>query len=197
MSQIRVSDLTFYYEGSFDNIFENVSFTLDTNWKLGFIGRNGKGKTTFLNLLMGKYSYAGTIDSSARVEYFPYKLTDEQRRLCASEFISDIRPDCEEWRVICELSQIGEEADILYRPFDTLSPGERTKILLAVLFSGENDFLLIDEPTNHLDVDAKEELARSLKDYKGSILMVCHEPEFYEDIATKVWDCTQWTTKIF
>ena len=179
MSQIRVSDLTFYYEGSFDNIFVNVSFTLDTNWKLGFIGRNGKGKTTFLNLLMGKYSYAGTIDLSARVEYFPYKLTDEQRSLCASEFISDIRPDCEEWRVICELSQIGEETDILYRPFDTLSPGERTKILLAVLFSGENDFLLIDEPTNHLDQEAREKVKNYLASKKGFIL-VSHDRDLLD-----------------
>lgn len=179
MSQIRVNDLTFYYEGSFDNIFENVSFTLDTNWKLGFIGRNGKGKTTFLNLLMGRYSYTGTIDSSVRVEYFPYKLSDEQRCLCASEFISDIRPDCEEWRVICELSQIGEEADILYRPFDTLSPGERTKILLAMLFSGENDFLLIDEPTNHLDQESREKVKNYLASKKGFIL-VSHDRDLLD-----------------
>ena len=61
MSQIRVNHLTFAYEGSFDNIFENVSFSIDTDWKLGFIGRNGKGKSTFLNLLMGKYEYTGSI----------------------------------------------------------------------------------------------------------------------------------------
>ena len=76
MSQISVNDLTFYYEGSYDNIFENVSFSIDTDWKLGFIGRNGKGKTTFLNILMGKYSYRGSVSASVRFQYFPYPLTE-------------------------------------------------------------------------------------------------------------------------
>lgn len=179
MSQINVNGLTFYYEGSFDNIFEDVSFSIDTNWKLGFIGRNGKGKTTFLNLLLGKYSYRGSIDSSVRFEYFPYVITEEQAELTASEFICDIKPDCEEWRVICELSQLRENADLLYRPFKTLSHGERTKVLLAVLFSGENDFLLIDEPTNHLDAEARETVKEYLASKKGFIL-VSHDRDLLD-----------------
>lgn len=179
MSQINVNGLTFYYEGSFDNIFEDVSFSIDTNWKLGFIGRNGKGKTTFLNLLLGKYSYRGSIDSSVRFEYFPYVITAEQAELTASEFICDIKPDCEEWRVICELSQLRENADLLYRPFKTLSHGERTKVLLAVLFSGENDFLLIDEPTNHLDAEARETVKEYLASKKGFIL-VSHDRDLLD-----------------
>lgn len=179
MSQINVNGLTFYYEGSFDNIFEDVSFSIDTNWKLGFIGRNGKGKTTFLNLLLGKYSYRGSIDSSVRFEYFPYVITAEQAELTASEFVCDINPDCEEWRVICELSQLRENADLLYRPFKTLSHGERTKVLLAVLFSGENDFLLIDEPTNHLDAEARETVKEYLASKKGFIL-VSHDRDLLD-----------------
>ena len=179
MSQINVNGLTFYYEGSFDNIFEDVSFSIDTNWKLGFIGRNGKGKTTFLNLLLGKYSYRGSIDSSVRFEYFPYVITAEQAELTASEFVCDIKPDCEEWRVICELSQLRENADLLYRPFKTLSHGERTKVLLAVLFSGENDFLLIDEPTNHLDAEARETVKEYLASKKGFIL-VSHDRDLLD-----------------
>ena len=179
MSQINVNGLTFYYEGSFDNIFEDVSFSIDTNWKLGFIGRNGKGKTTFLNLLLGKYSYRGSIDSSVRFEYFPYVITAEHAELTASEFICDIKPDCEEWRVICELSQLRENADLLYRPFKTLSHGERTKVLLAVLFSGENDFLLIDEPTNHLDAEARETVKEYLASKKGFIL-VSHDRDLLD-----------------
>ena len=66
MSLINVSNLTFSYEGSYDNIFENVSFQIDTDWKLGFIGRNGRGKTTFLNLLLGKYAYSGNISSTVK-----------------------------------------------------------------------------------------------------------------------------------
>ena len=179
MSQIRVNDLTFYYEGSFDNIFENVSFSIDTNWKLGFIGRNGKGKTTFLDLLMGRYHYSGTITSSVRFAYFPYKLTQQHMKMCASQFIDELRPDCEEWRVICELSQIGEDADILYRQFDTLSLGERTKVLLAVLFSGENDFLLIDEPTNHLDHEARE-IVKSYLASKTGFILVSHDRDLLD-----------------
>ena len=179
MSQISVNDLTFYYEGSFDNIFENVSFSIDTNWKLGFIGRNGKGKTTFLNILMGKYSYRGSVSASARFQYFPYPVSASQLESTASEFLSDIRPDCEEWRVICELSQLNEDADILYRPFGTLSHGERTKVLLAVLFSGENDFLLIDEPTNHLDSAARDTVKEYLASKKGFIL-VSHDRDLLD-----------------
>ena len=81
MSQISVSNLTFCYEGSFDNIFENVSFLIDTDWKLGFIGRNGKGKTTFLNLLLGNYEYEGHISASTVFDYFPYRIREEQK-LC-------------------------------------------------------------------------------------------------------------------
>ncbi|MDE6713428.1 MAG: ATP-binding cassette domain-containing protein, partial [Lachnospiraceae bacterium] len=108
MSQISVNDLTFHYEGSFDNIFENVSFTIDTDWKLGFIGRNGKGKTTFLNLLLGKFSYDGSIDTTAIFDYFPYQIERAKMQLPASEFIDTLKDGCEEWRVICELTQLGE-----------------------------------------------------------------------------------------
>ena len=179
MSQINVNGLTFYYEGSFDNIFEDVSFSIDTNWKLGFIGRNGKGKTTFLQLLLGKYSYRGSIDSSVKFEYFPYVISAEQAEHTASEFIDELKPDCEEWRVICELSQLREDAELLYRPFRTLSHGERTKVLLAVLFSGENDFLLIDEPTNHLDAEARETVKEYLAGKKGFIL-VSHDRDLLD-----------------
>lgn len=179
MSQICVNSLTFGYEGSFDNVFENVSFSIDTAWKLGFIGRNGKGKTTFLALLMGKYDYSGSIDTSAVFEYFPYRLKAEQYEISASEFIGDIKQGCEEWRVICELGQLEETAELLYRPFRTLSHGERTKVLLAVLFSGENEFLLIDEPTNHLDRNARETVKKYLASKSGFIL-VSHDRELLD-----------------
>ncbi|MBP3325019.1 MAG: ABC-F type ribosomal protection protein [Coprococcus sp.] len=179
MAQISVNNLTFYYEGSFDNIFENVSFSIDTNWKLGFIGRNGKGKTTFLNLLLGKYLYKGSIDTTTKFDYFPYQITECQMQLSAADFIEEIKAGCEPWRVICELTELGESAEILYRPYQTLSPGERTKILLAVLFSGENDFLLIDEPTNHLDRAARENVKRYLASKKGFIL-VSHDRDLLD-----------------
>lgn len=179
MSQISVHNLSFCYDGSFDNIFENVSFSIDTDWKLGFIGRNGKGKTTFLKLLLGKMSYSGAIDTNTVFEYFPYEINEEHLKMSASEFIDELKPNCEMWRVICELSLLGEEADLLYKSFMQLSLGQRTKILLAVLFSGENEFLLIDEPTNHLDSAAREKIKEYLASKNGFIL-VSHDRDLLD-----------------
>lgn len=179
MAQIDVNNLTFYYDGSFDNVFENVSFSVDTNWKLGFIGRNGKGKTTFLNLLLGKYSYCGTIDTNTVFDYFPYQISEIMMNLSAVDFIEELKNGCETWQVICELSGLCENAELLYKPFKTLSPGERTKVLLATLFSGENDFLLIDEPTNHLDQEAREAVKNYLSSKKGFIL-VSHDRDLLD-----------------
>lgn len=179
MAQINVTNLTFYYEGSFDNIFENVSFSIDTNWKLGFIGRNGKGKTTFLNLLLGKYEYEGSISTSMVFDYFPYQISQENFKQCGADFLEELKPGCELWRVICELDKLKVDAEVLYRPFGTLSHGERTKVMLAVLFSGENDFLLIDEPTNHLDGDSREVVKEYLAQKKGFIL-VSHDRDLLD-----------------
>lgn len=180
MAQISVSNLTFCYEGSFDNIFENVSFVIDTNWKLGFIGRNGKGKTTFLNLLLGNQNeYQGHISTSTVFDYFPYQIREQQKEQCCADLMEMWKTDCELWRVICELEKLHIEADILYRPFRTLSHGERTKVMLAVLFSGENDFLLIDEPTNHLDQESREIVKEYLQQKKGFIL-VSHDRDLLD-----------------
>ena len=179
MAQINVTNLTFAYEGSFEPIFENISFSIDTNWKLGFIGRNGKGKTTFLNILMGNYSYSGSISKAIVFDYFPYEIATQMYQMCASEFLMDLKPHSEEWRVICELEKLDASAELLYRPFDCLSHGERTKVLLAILFSGENDFLLIDEPTNHLDQEARNVVKQYLGTKKGFIL-VSHDRDLLD-----------------
>ena len=179
MAQINVNHLTFGYDGSVDTIFEDVSFVIDTDWKLGMIGRNGKGKTTFLNLLMGKYAYSGTIAAKTVFDYFPYVVREGRMQLQAADFMEDLKPGCEQWRVICELSELGEDAELLYRPYRLLSPGERTKILLAILFSGENDFLLIDEPTNHLDLMARQKVKEYLASKKG-YLLVSHDRDLLD-----------------
>nr|MCR4651978.1 ATP-binding cassette domain-containing protein [Lachnospiraceae bacterium] len=106
MAQINVSNLTFCYEGSFENIFEDVSFSVDTDWKLGFIGRNGKGKTTFLNLLLGKYEYTGSISGSAVFDYFPYKTSESDLLLTADDLMGKWKAGVESWRVICELGEL-------------------------------------------------------------------------------------------
>ncbi len=179
MAQINVSNLTFCYDGSLDNIFENVSFSIDTGWKLGFIGRNGKGKTTFLNLLRKKYPYQGAIITSVKFDYFPYRIEGKLMRECCCDFLEQLKPNCELWRVICELEKLQLGAEVLYRPFGTLSHGERTKVMLAVLFSGENDFLLIDEPTNHLEQEARELVKEYLAQKKGFIL-VSHDRDLLD-----------------
>lgn len=179
MSQINVSNLTFSYEGSYDNIFENISFSIDTNWKLGFIGRNGKGKTTFLNLLLGKYEYQGAISTNTVFDYFPYRCSADDLKKSAYELMEYWKPGVESWRVSCELPQLDINEELLYRAFGMLSFGERTKIMLAVLFSGENDFLLIDEPTNHLDQAAREIIKNYLSSKKGFIL-VSHDRDLLD-----------------
>ena len=179
MAQIQVSNLTFSYEGSSDTIFDQMSFTIDTDWKLGLIGRNGKGKTTFLNLLLGRYEYTGTIHTSTIFDYFPYQIPETWRSKCGAELLTCMKPDCEQWRVLCELDELETDAGILYQPFETLSCGERTKLMLAVLFSGENDFLLIDEPTNHLDQCAREHVKQYLHN-KKSYILVSHDRDLLD-----------------
>ncbi|MDR1736133.1 MAG: ABC-F type ribosomal protection protein [Oscillospiraceae bacterium] len=177
MSLINVSHLTFAYDGSYDDVFTDVSFQLDTDWKLGFCGRNGRGKTTFLNLLMGKYEYRGTITASVEFEYFPFPVADASRNTL--DVLSAIAPGAELWRVQKELSKLAVDEEALYRPFATLSNGERTKALLAGLFLRENNFPLIDEPTNHLDMAARETVARYLNGKQGFIL-VSHDRAFLD-----------------
>lgn len=165
MSQICVNDLTFYYEGSYDNIFEHVSFRIDTDWKLGLIGRNGRGKTTLLKLLEGIYEYRGTITSAVTFEYFPFSVENQEKMTI--DIVEEVDPLYELWRICRELSLMDTDAEVLYRPFETLSNGEQTKVLLAVLFAKENAFLLIDEPTNHLNLDTREIVMAYLKKKKG------------------------------
>ena len=183
MSQISVNNLTFYYEGSYDNIFENVSFQIDTDWKLGFIARNGKGKTTFLNLLMGKYEYVGNISASVTFDYFPFTVLNKERNTI--DILTEIDPGYEFWKVCRELNELKVEGDVWYRSFSTLSNGEQTKVLLAMLFSRENHFLLIDEPTNHLDMESRELLAAYLNRKKGFIL-VSHDRNFMDSCVDHV-----------
>lgn len=177
MSIIQINNLSFTYEGSFDPVFENVSFQIDTDWKLGFIGRNGKGKTTFLKLLTGAYEYSGSITSSAEFEYFPFPVEDRSRMTL--DILEEINPVMEQWELIRELSLLDTDAEILYRPFSTLSFGEQTKALLSTLFLKEHAFLLIDEPTNHLDGSARDKVADYLSRKKGFIL-VSHDRDFLD-----------------
>ncbi|WP_040948904.1 Lsa family ABC-F type ribosomal protection protein [Gorillibacterium massiliense] len=183
MSLINVSNLTFAYDGSYDNIFENVSFQIDTDWKLGFTGRNGRGKTTFLNLLLGKYEFSGTISAKVSFEYFPYSV--ENKENLTMFVIEEIHPDYVHWELMRELTLLKVSEDVLYRPFESLSSGEQTKVLLAVLFLKENSFLLIDEPTNHLDMHARQIVSDYLKTKSGFIL-VSHDRTFLDNCVDHI-----------
>ena len=183
MSLIQVKNLSFTYEDSFDPVFENVSFQIDTDWKLGFIGRNGKGKTTFLKLLTGEYEYSGSILSSVDFEYFPYQV--ENKEQLTYEIAGSVNPAMEQWELLRELNLLDADAEILYRPFCSLSFGEQSKVLLASLFLKEHAFLLIDEPTNHLDAAARDKIADYLAHKKGFIL-VSHDRDFLDSCTDHV-----------
>ena len=101
MSMIDVSNLTFGYEGSPELIFDHVGFQIDSSWKLGFTGRNGRGKTTFLRLLQGEYPYSGTISASVEFEYFPYEVANLSRT--GLEVVREIAPEAEDWEIQREL----------------------------------------------------------------------------------------------
>ncbi|MFM9277530.1 Lsa family ABC-F type ribosomal protection protein [Paenibacillus jiagnxiensis] len=183
MSLINVSNLTFAYDGSYDNIFENVSFQIDTSWKLGFTGRNGRGKTTFLNLLLGKYEYSGHISADVSFEYFPFQVENKESQTL--DVVEEIYPDYVLWELMRELSLLKVSDDVLYRPFNSLSNGEQTKVMLAALFLKENSFLLIDEPTNHLDMEAR----RLVSDYlngKSGFILVSHDRAFLDNCVDHI-----------
>lgn len=141
------------------------------------MGRNGRGKTTFLSLLLGNYEYQGRIRSSVQFDYFPYPVEDRERR--TQEIFYEVCPQAEAWELLRELSYLEVREDVLWRPFSTLSNGEQTKVLLAALFLNEGHFLLIDEPTNHLDTSARAVVSAYLNRKKGFIL-VSHDRCFLD-----------------
>ncbi|MNH89633.1 putative ABC transporter ATP-binding protein YjjK [compost metagenome] len=183
MSLVQVNHLTFAYDGSYDNIFEDVSFNIDTDWKLGFTGRNGRGKTTLLNLLMGKYEYQGTISAQVQFEYFPFTVQNKEQNTL--DVVEEIYPDYVHWELMRELNLLQVPEDALYRPFDSLSQGEQTKVMLAALFLKENQFLLIDEPTNHLDMEARDLVSQYLN-MKSGFILVSHDRAFLDNCVDHV-----------
>ena len=205
MSQIRVSNLSFCHAGSFDPVFREVSFVIDTDWRLGFIGRNGRGKTTFLQLLMGRYPYSGSIEAPVSFSSFPFEAEDPgaPARTVLRESVAPYR----RWELAMEsllnagdedsLREYGElleryqaaggytvdasieretglmglSPELLDRPFDTLSYGERTRLQLCSLFLRPNGFALIVEPTNHLDAAGRERVAGYRAAKQGFLLV--------------------------
>jgi lincosamide and streptogramin A transport system ATP-binding/permease protein len=183
MSNIVINNLTFGWDGSAENVFENVSARLDTDWKLGIIGRNGRGKTTLLKLLAGELPHSGSIIAPINFYYFPYKIIDS--RASALDIIDAAFPNYEFWELCREMNLLGVPEEVLFRPFETLSPGERTKTLIASLFLDSGNFALLDEPTDHLDADGKRAVAEYLKSKKGFII-VSHDRALLDDVCDHI-----------
>ncbi|MBW1604941.1 ABC-F family ATP-binding cassette domain-containing protein [Lactobacillus sp. Sy-1] len=178
------------------NIFDRFNLNIDESWKLGLIGRNGRGKTTFLNLLLGKFSYHGEIQSSVNFKYFPQKVVNPTQ--LTRDVLMQLAGVGEEsfWQVEIEMDKLKIAEKVLDQPFDTLSPGERTKALLAVMFIDENAFQLIDEPTNHLDIDGRAMVANYLQGKQGFIV-VSHDRAFIDQIIDHVLSIDRAKVQLF
>ena len=178
MSQISIQNLTFRHAGNKDAIFENLNLSFDTNQKIAIIGRNGRGKTTFLELLLGKHQYQGKIIGQVAFEYFPYTVKNVE--LLAIDIVEELFAENALWKVQKNMQILELDNNILYQKFITLSSGEQCKLLLAVLFAKENTFILLDEPTNHLDIQTRKCVQNFLQRQKG-FLLVSHDRDFIDN----------------
>lgn len=181
--RFSIQNLSFTYENSAEPVFPGWSVELDTSWRLGLTGRNGRGKTTLLHLLCGQYAFRGSIHLPLTPVYFPYAVEDpDDLTMNVMEAASGGEPT---WKLIREMNQLDIREDVLYRPFSTLSRGEMTKVLLCALFTREDVYPLIDEPTNHLDLRGRQAVARYLR-RKDGFLLVSHDRAFLNECIDHV-----------
>lgn len=183
MSLLRVDHLTFTWPGSFDPVFDDVSFAVDTRWKLALLGRNGRGKSTLLELLQGRQEYRGIIRGQVPFCRFPALVADPWQT--GRQVLGDLCPGALPWQLVREVTALGLDADALDRPFATLSRGEQSKLQLAALFLEEGRYPLIDEPTNHLDAGARAAVAAYLRRKEG-FLLVSHDRRFLDGCVDHV-----------
>ena len=181
-----------------DVILHSIDFEIRNTEKIAIVGRNGCGKTTLLKSLLGLIpALGGGVEQGENlmIGYFEQEIKGENKRTCIEEIWEEF-PAFSQYEVRAALARCGLTTKHIESQVRVLSGGEQAKVRLCKLMNRETNVLLLDEPTNHLDVDAKEELKRALKEYRGTVLLICHEPEFYQDIVGEVWDCSKWTTKI-
>ena len=181
MALLQFQNVSFAYEGSYDPVFTDLSFQIDTDWRLGLIGRNGRGKTTLLRILAGELAAQGQVAVPLRPALFPFAAPGA--RATAQEALIGFAPNEPAWRLLAEATSLGLGAELLSRPFDTLSRGEQTKLQLAALFAREDAYPLIDEPTNHLDLQGRETVADYLSRKRG-FLLVSHDRSFLNRCIT-------------
>ena len=175
-----------------------LNLTMERKEKVALIGANGIGKTTLLKSILGLIPpLSGEVEQGDYLEigYFEQEMSGSGDNSCIDEIWQEF-PSYTQYEVRSALAKCGLTTKHIESRIMVLSGGEQAKVRLCKLLNRPTNVLLLDEPTNHLDVSAKEELKRALKEYKGSVLMVCHEPEFYKGLATQVWDLSQWTTKL-
>ncbi|KGM95562.1 heme ABC transporter ATP-binding protein [Clostridium novyi A str. 4552] len=175
-----------------------LNLTMERGQKIALVGANGLGKSTLLKSLMGQIKpISGEVELGDYqiIGYFEQEIKGGNNHTCIEE-IWDEFPSLTQYEVRSALAKCGLTTKHIESRVNVLSGGEQAKVRLCKLINRETNILILDEPTNHLDVDAKDELKRALKEYKGTILLVCHEPEFYIDVVTDIWNCEEWTTKI-
>ncbi len=183
MTNITINHLTFGYDQLGTNLFDDAQLIIDAQWKLGLIGRNGRGKTTLLKLLQGQLPHQGRILHDLPFVYFPYQITDPTQ--LTYDALQE-QGDQELWQLERELNLLDCNPDILWRPFNTLSGGEQTKVLLACLFTAEGNFPLIDEPTNHLDLLGRQQVAKYLQQKKQGYILVSHDRNFLDETVDHI-----------
>lgn len=175
-----------------------LNLMMERGQKIALVGANGLGKTTLLKSLMGKIApLSGEVELGDYqiIGYFEQEIKETNYNTCIEEYWKEF-PSAAQYEVRAALAKCGLTTKHIESKVCVLSGGEQAKVRLCKLMNRETNILILDEPTNHLDVEAKEELKRALKEYKGTILLVCHEPEFYKDVVTDIWNCEDWTTKI-
>jgi len=166
--------------------------------KIVLTGANGIGKTTLLKSILGLIpSLEGkvTLGDYLCIGYFEQEMAPGNTTTCIEEIWKEF-PGYTQYQVRSALAKCGLTTKHIESQVRVLSGGEQAKVRVCKLINRETNLLLLDEPTNHLDVEAKEELKRALTEYKGNIVLICHEPDFYENFATRVWDCSEWSLKI-
>jgi len=191
----QTKDLVIGYD---EPLSGKLNLEMERNQKIVLTGANGIGKSTLLKSILGiTKSLSGSVELGEFLEigYFEQEMSQDISTTCMEEIWNEF-PGFSQYEVRSALAKCGLTTKHIESKVKVLSGGEQAKVRLCKLINRESNILVLDEPTNHLDVDAKEELKRALMAYKGSILMVCHEPEFYEGLATDVWDASEWTTKI-
>lgn len=185
MGTIQIENMSYKYDQMVDNLFDSLNLQIDESWKLGLIGRNGRGKTTLMKILLGQLPYKGKIISDLNFYYYPQKVDDKNKS--TTEVIKELTDleDYDFWKIEVELDKLKVKNEILNQNFSTLSPGEQTKVLLAILFIDDYGFQLIDEPTNHLDIDGRQVVADYLKNKQGFIV-ISHDKSFLNEVIDHV-----------